>query len=117
MSDVAEIVVHGRHVEVSRRFRDHVHSKLERIDKFGIPLRRVDVEVSKEANPRLADRAFVLVPLAEIAPEAREPIGGHSIRSLLADLARRRGAELRAGPDPLPGVRRLGPIPYAPRLF
>lgn len=58
MSDVAEIVVHGRHVEVSKRFREHVHSKLERIDKFGIPLRRVDVEVSKEANPRLADRAF-----------------------------------------------------------
>ncbi|HQR79827.1 MAG TPA: ribosome-associated translation inhibitor RaiA [Actinomycetota bacterium] len=58
MSDVAEIVVHGRHVDVSRRFRTHVHSKLERIDKFGIPLRRVDVEVSKEANPRLADRAF-----------------------------------------------------------
>lgn len=58
MSDVAEIVVHGRHIEVSRRFREHVHSKLERIDKFGIPLRRVDVEVSKESNPRLADRAF-----------------------------------------------------------
>lgn len=58
MSDVAEIVVHGRHVEVSKRFREHVHSKLERIDKFGIPLRRVDVEVSKESNPRLADRAF-----------------------------------------------------------
>lgn len=58
MSDVAEIVVHGRHLEVSKRFREHVHSKLERIDKFGIPLRRVDVEVSKEANPRLADRAF-----------------------------------------------------------
>ncbi|MBK9433657.1 MAG: ribosome-associated translation inhibitor RaiA [Micrococcales bacterium] len=58
MSDVAEIVVHGRHVEVSKRFREHVHNKLDRIDKFGIPLRRVDVEVSKEANPRLADRAF-----------------------------------------------------------
>jgi ribosomal subunit interface protein len=58
VSDVAEIVVHGRHVEVSRRFREHVHSKLERIDKFGIPLFRVDVEVSKESNPRLADRAF-----------------------------------------------------------
>lgn len=58
VSDVAEIVVHGRHVEVSKRFREHVHSKLDRIDKFGIPLRRVDVEVSKEANPRLADRAF-----------------------------------------------------------
>jgi ribosomal subunit interface protein len=35
-----------------------VHSKLDRIDKFGIPLQRVDVEVSKESNPRLADRAF-----------------------------------------------------------
>ncbi|MEZ5186691.1 MAG: ribosome-associated translation inhibitor RaiA [Candidatus Nanopelagicales bacterium] len=58
MSDVAEIVVHGRHLDVSRRFREHVHNKLERIDKFGIPLRRVDVEVSKEGNPRLADRAF-----------------------------------------------------------
>jgi ribosomal subunit interface protein len=58
VSDVAEIVVHGRHLEVSRRFREHVHSKLERIDKFGIPLHRVDVEVSKESNPRLADRAF-----------------------------------------------------------
>jgi ribosomal subunit interface protein len=58
VGDVAEIVVHGRHVEVSRRFREHVHSKLERIDKFGIPLFRVDVEVSKESNPRLADRAF-----------------------------------------------------------
>lgn len=58
MSDAAEIVVHGRHIEVSRRFREHVHNKLERIDKFGIPLRRVDVEVSKESNPRLADRAF-----------------------------------------------------------
>jgi ribosomal subunit interface protein len=58
VSDVAEIVVHGRHIEVSRRFREHVHNKLERIDKFGIPLRRVDVEVSKESNPRLADRAF-----------------------------------------------------------
>lgn len=58
MSDIAEIVVHGRHVEVSKRFREHVHSKLERIDKFGLPLTRVDVEVSKEANPRLADRAF-----------------------------------------------------------
>ena len=58
MSDVAEIVVHGRHVDVSRRFREHVHSKLERVDKFGIRLFRVDVEVSKESNPRLADRAF-----------------------------------------------------------
>lgn len=58
MNEAAEIVVHGRHVDLSTRFRQHVQDKLERIDKFGIPLRRVDVEISKEQNPRLADRAF-----------------------------------------------------------
>ena len=29
-----------------------------RVDKFGVALSRIDVEISKESNPRLADRAF-----------------------------------------------------------
>ncbi len=53
-----EVVVHGRHVELSSRFREHVVEKLERIGKYGVTISRVDVEVSKETNPRLADRAF-----------------------------------------------------------
>ena len=57
MADV-EIVVRGRHVDVSSRFREQVDDKLSRIDRFGIPIHRVDVELSKEQNPRLADRAF-----------------------------------------------------------
>lgn len=53
-----EVVVHGRHVDLSARFRSHVMDKLQRVGKFGVPVSRVDVEVSKENNPRLADRAF-----------------------------------------------------------
>ena len=53
-----EIVVRGRHVDVSSRFRELASEKLARVERFGQPIERVDVELSKEQNPRLADRAF-----------------------------------------------------------
>lgn len=34
-------------------------------------------------HPRMAERAFVLAPLAEIAPDAVDPISGHTTRELL----------------------------------
>ena len=58
MNAPVDIVVRGRHVEVSQRFRDHVTDKLGRVDRFGVNLSRIDVEVSKENNPRQSDRAF-----------------------------------------------------------
>jgi ribosomal subunit interface protein len=58
MNAPVDIVVRGRHLDLSQRFRDHVVDKLGRVDRFGVTLSRVDVEVSKEANPRQADRAF-----------------------------------------------------------
>jgi len=37
-------------------------------------------------HPRMCERAFVLGPLAEIAPDARHPENGCSVRELLAQL-------------------------------
>jgi 2-amino-4-hydroxy-6-hydroxymethyldihydropteridine diphosphokinase len=37
-------------------------------------------------HPRLADRAFVLLPLAEVAPDWHHPVTGESVRQLTARL-------------------------------
>ncbi len=42
-------------------------------------------------HPRMAEREFVLAPLAEIAPNAVYPLSGKSVGELLADLRRRGG--------------------------
>jgi len=53
-----DIVVKSRHCEVTDRFRQLTTDKLTRLEKYDHRVMRVDVEVSAERNPRLADRAF-----------------------------------------------------------
>jgi ribosomal subunit interface protein len=53
-----DIVVRGRHLDVSDRFREHVAGKVGKIDRFGLPITHVDVEISFEPNPRQTDRAY-----------------------------------------------------------
>jgi ribosomal subunit interface protein len=52
-----DVVVTGRHCELSDRFRDHVADKLGRLEKHDHRIMRVQVEVENERNPRQADRA------------------------------------------------------------
>jgi ribosomal subunit interface protein len=52
-----DVVVTGRHCELSERFRDHVTDKLGRLEKHDHRIMRVQVEVENERNPRQADRA------------------------------------------------------------
>jgi 2-amino-4-hydroxy-6-hydroxymethyldihydropteridine diphosphokinase len=58
--------------------------------------RVVDAPELKVPHPRLAERAFVLVPLAELAPGLHHPLLGKTIKELLASV----GEE---------GVRRIAP--------
>jgi ribosomal subunit interface protein len=53
---VVEIIVRGRHITVPPRFRQHAAAKLAKLEKLDQKAMRIDVEVSKERNPRQSDR-------------------------------------------------------------
>ncbi|WP_327183381.1 ribosome hibernation-promoting factor, HPF/YfiA family [Streptomyces sp. NBC_01334] len=67
-----DIVVKGRKTEVPERFRKHVADKLnlEKIQKLDGKVISLDVEVSKEPNPRQADRC----DRVEITLRSRGPV-------------------------------------------
>lgn len=49
-----DIVVKGRHTAVPERFRRHVETKLAKLERFDGKVIRVDVELSREHNPRMS---------------------------------------------------------------
>ena len=55
-----EVVVTGRHCEVTDRFREHVSEKLTKLEKHDHRIIRVHVEVDCEPNPRQHDKAVHL---------------------------------------------------------
>jgi ribosomal subunit interface protein len=65
-----DIVVKGRKAEVTDRFRKHVEEKLSRIERYDAKVMSLDVELSKECNPRQADRSDRI----EITMRTRGPV-------------------------------------------
>ncbi len=52
-----DVVVNGRHCEISERFREHAAEKLTKLEKHDHRIIRVHVEVDCEPNPRQHDQA------------------------------------------------------------
>lgn len=52
-----DVVVTGRHCEISDRFREHAAEKLTKLEKHDHRIIRVHVEVDSEPNPRQHDQA------------------------------------------------------------
>lgn len=52
-----DIIFKGRHTSVPERFRRHASAKLAKLEKLDRKVIRIDVEVSKEPNPRQSDRS------------------------------------------------------------
>jgi ribosomal subunit interface protein len=51
-----DIVVKGRHTEITERFREHIADKLAKIEKLDSKVISIDVECSKERNPRQSEQ-------------------------------------------------------------
>ena len=134
-----EVVVTGRHIELSDRFRTHVTEKLSRLEKHDHRIMRVQVEVENERNPRQHDRAvkveltaFSKGPVIRAEAAAEEKMGALDLALDKMAAQMRRAADRRrehkhkhdrvadlldagldAGPaadDSVDTVRQVGPI-------
>src|SRR5689334_13949282 len=95
-----DIVVKGRKTEVPERFRKHVAEKLEKIQKFDGKVISLDVEVSKERNPRQADRCErVEITLRSRGPVIRAEACAGDPYAALDMAAARLDAQLRKAAD------------------
>ena len=65
-----DVVVKGRHTEVTDRFRTHAIEKLAKVERFNAKVIRIDVEVSEEHNPRLAGES----ERVEITVQSKGPV-------------------------------------------
>ena len=99
-----DITFKGRHATVPERFRRHATAKLAKLEKLDQRALRVDVEVSKENNPRQADRCTrVELTIRSRGPAIRAEAAADEMYAAL-DLAfaklegqLRRAAERRKG--------------------
>jgi putative sigma-54 modulation protein len=95
------IEIRGRNIEVDDGLREHVEKRFRRLGKQVSPLATLDVELSEERNPSIADHyvAEATLRLKGVTLRAREasPDMAHTIHELAEDIRRqvKRHRELR----------------------
>lgn len=100
MEFCVDIVVKGRKTEVPERFRKHCVEKLDKIRKLDSKVISVDVEVSKERNPRLAERSDrVEITLTTRGPVVRGEAAASDPYAALDLASARLEAQLRKAAD------------------
>lgn len=113
-----DTVVTGRHCHPSDKFREYAIAKVERLERFGLPITRVDIELSKERAPRQAatcERVELTVlgrgPVVRAEANAADPLAAldlvlDKVQARLRKLAdRRRVHHAHAGGRPAATVR------------
>lgn len=67
-----DITFKGKHTSVSERFRGHAAAKLAKLEKLDQRAFRIDVQVSRERNPRQSDRSeYVELTIRSRGPAIR----------------------------------------------
>ncbi|MFC7327548.1 ribosome hibernation-promoting factor, HPF/YfiA family [Marinactinospora rubrisoli] len=95
-----DIIVKGRRTNVSERFRQQVDAKLAKLAKWENKGMSVDVEVSKERNPKLADsRERVELTIHSSGPVIRGEASAHDRYTALDMAISRIEARLRKVAD------------------
>jgi putative sigma-54 modulation protein len=98
---IMRIDIRGRNVEITDELRGHVVKRFRRVGRQVSELATLDVEISEERNPSIADRhvAEATLYLKGVTLRAREasPEMAHTIHELAEDIRRqvKRHRELR----------------------
>jgi ribosome hibernation promoting factor len=86
------IEIRGRNVEVDEELREHVNKRFRRVGNQVSELATLDVEISEERNPSIADRqvAEATLRLKGVTLRAHEasPEMAHTIHELAEDIRR-----------------------------
>jgi len=97
-----DTIVKGRHCHPSDRFRDYAVGKVERLERFGVPIIRVDIELSKERAPRQAatcERVELTIlgrgPVVRAEASAPDPLAAFDLVLDKVEARLRRAADRR----------------------
>lgn len=100
MRQIVEIVIHGRHADIDDNFKDHVLKQSIRLEKFGVKIALLDVEVTHRENRRQKKVEFQVDLSAKGAgTNLRSQAEGSDMNACFAHALKRLEEQLRRTAD------------------